>query len=603
MDDDRFAQQFEGLTPGERARVRDLVDQLVECDRSIARAEGKIAVLLAELAHIAHEDGLRQGASEGVEYARRAMAGEVAAATRVHPVSAKNRMEAAERLTSGFPVTHAALAEGRISKRHADVIVDAGAGLDPGGRASLDAHAVGFAATRTAGEVARIAKVQADELAPISLRERHERARRERRVVVTECADGMSELWMLLPSLEARAIYDRVTQMARTVKSDRRRARAAFSAGAALGAVSGDDTPAPGVPRGADPTAAAGETTDDAGTVFGAEESEAGVHVGGPASVDGGLGPDAPLASGPGVVVVTDVRSMDQLRADILADIFLTSSPTGHELHASGTGEALGRIDAVVQVTIPVSQIIDPDAGSSRVDEGGLIAPETARVLAGRASGWDRLFIRPETGQVVAVDRYRPSREQRRALVGRDVTCRFPGCLTPARGSDIDHTREYARGGPTEVSNLAHLCESHHMMKHHSGWGLRQLPDGVLEWTSPAGRVYADEPLGRVFFQEVAGAPERHGDREYDARRSKDRGTQQDQDCAETHAPEHTALYDRRRHHERAGHMRDDVEARRVDHTEEDRRDLAFAAALVRGEITDPAAEWWDQDDAPIEVR
>ncbi|WP_457817393.1 hypothetical protein, partial [Staphylococcus aureus] len=26
-------------------------------------------------------------------------------------------------------------------------------------------------------------------------------------------------------------------------------------------------------------------------------------------------------------------------------------------------------------------------------------------------------------------------------------------------------------------------------------WNVRQLPGGILEWTSPAGRVYIDEPL------------------------------------------------------------------------------------------------------------
>ncbi|WP_231916019.1 HNH endonuclease signature motif containing protein, partial [Microbacterium karelineae] len=202
-------------------------------------------------------------------------------------------------------------------------------------------------------------------------------------------------------------------------------------------------------------------------------------------------------------VAATDLRSMDQLRVDILADILLTSAPTGHELHASGTGVGLDRIQAAVQVTIPASQILDPDAGTARVDEGGIIAPDAARRVAGGASGWDRLFVRPESGRVIAVDRYRPSPAQRRALIGRDVTCRFPGCTTPARKADIDHSREYARGGLTEISNMAHLCEAHHVMKHNSGWGLKQVEGGVLEWTSPAGRVYRDEPLGRVFFQDI----------------------------------------------------------------------------------------------------
>ncbi|WP_197517476.1 HNH endonuclease signature motif containing protein, partial [Microbacterium karelineae] len=360
-------------------------------------------------------------------------------------------------------------------------------------------------------------------------------------------------------------------------------------------------------------------------------------------------------------VAATDLRSMDQLRVDILADILLTSAPTGHELHASGTGVGLDRIQAAVQVTIPASQILDPDAGTARVDEGGIIAPDAARRVAGGASGWDRLFVRPESGRVIAVDRYRPSPAQRRALIGRDVTCRFPGCTTPARRADIDHSREYARGGLTEISNMAHLCEPHHVMKHNSGWGLRQVEGGVLEWTSPAGRVYRDEPLGRVFFQDipesVPGGEGAHGAAEDpipDGNAVRDRAAQpddvepsdtQDGDTqpGDAHVDEATGDVpagdpwrdmmrsitararvaeafaakrvedagrddrNRKLRQARAQDRRDDdeerddarMEALMNDLTEDELHELAFGEAIASGKITDPAAGWWDQLDEP----
>lgn len=131
---------------------------------------------------------------------------------------------------------------------------------------------------------------------------------------------------------------------------------------------------------------------------------------------------------------------------------------------------------------------------SAWLDTGSLIAPDTARRIAGRTPGWERLFIRERAGVIEHVDRYRPSSAQRRSLIGRDLTCRCPGCTTPARKADIDHTHDYARGGRTTLSNLACLCEAHHVMKHQSGWGMRQLSGGVIEWTSPTGRTYAHEP-------------------------------------------------------------------------------------------------------------
>lgn len=443
MDAERITRKLEGLDPRQRERARVLVDEVVECDRAIARAEGKKALLLAELAEIAHTEGERSAAPNGIEDARRAMASEIAAATHTHPAAAKHVMEEAEGFVSDYPRMREALCGGRISARHVRAVTDVGGVLDHDARASLDDAAVPFAETRTPGDLKRIVKQQVAQLDAVSLQERHERERAKRVVTLTERDDGMSDLLFYMPTFEARAISDRATQLAKAVKTDRRRVRR--------------------------DSERAGEDGDDA----------------------------------PTAVAATDLRTTDQLRVDILTDLILTSSPTGHELHASGTG-ALAEVNATVQVTIPVEQIIDPSDGISWIDEGGLISPNTARSVAGRAAGWERLFYRPETGVIEHVDHYRPSAEQRRALIGRDVTCRFPGCTTPARRSDVDHTHDYARGGPTAVTNLAHLCESHHVMKHQSGWTVTQRAHGVMEWTSPTGRTYREEPASRVFFRPVA---------------------------------------------------------------------------------------------------
>ncbi|MDI6941882.1 HNH endonuclease signature motif containing protein [Microbacterium barkeri] len=62
----------------------------------------------------------------------------------------------------------------------------------------------------------------------------------------------------------------------------------------------------------------------------------------------------------------------------------------------------------------------------------------------------------------------------------------------------MDHTIPYAQGGVTDVGNLACLCEGCHQDKHHTPWQVRQLGDGVLEWTSPAGHTYTEKPPPRV---------------------------------------------------------------------------------------------------------
>ena len=70
----------------------------------------------------------------------------------------------------------------------------------------------------------------------------------------------------------------------------------------------------------------------------------------------------------------------------------------------------------------------------------------------------------------------------------------------PAKRCDVDHTIDHAHGGQTRDGNLALLCERHHMLKHNTAWTVTQSAGGVLEWTSPTGRVYIDKPVSTVEF-------------------------------------------------------------------------------------------------------
>ncbi|MBB2993241.1 hypothetical protein FHR72_004749 [Mycolicibacterium iranicum] len=99
--------------------------------------------------------------------------------------------------------------------------------------------------------------------------------------------------------------------------------------------------------------------------------------------------------------------------------------------------------------------------------------------------------------------RYTPSRALADFIRCRDLTCRFPGCDTPATHADIDHTIPYPIG-PTHASNLKILCRFHHLLKTFwtgpTGWRDRQHPDGTIEWTSPTGHTYTTHPGSRLLF-------------------------------------------------------------------------------------------------------
>ena len=423
------------------------------------------------------------GRWDAAELAQRAVAAEIATATRTNDRTIQRQMGQAVELLDRFPSTFGALAHGRISLAHARVIQDAGSALeDRAALSSYEAVVVACAEQQAPGRVRRLAVREAEKAQPEPLNIRHERAREERRVWITPLPDGMAELGAVLPAAVAYGIHDRLTQMAKA-HADLAREQATAASGR--------------------PTVAAG-SLDQRST----DQRTA----------------DQPSTDQP----TTDQLTIDQLRADLLADLLLRGAPAGHDTPDG----LLAAITARVDVTVPVLTLIDGEnlAGSGHASEDCPIAdtaaaavagpatavntstetaksqvpaeldgrhpidPATAIILAGQATAWNRVLTDPITGAVLAVDRYRPGEDLKRLLTARDTRCRFPGCGIKARNLDLDHTHDAALGGPTETGNLAGLCRRHHMLKHHSRWKPRQTGAGILEWTSPTGRKHTDHP-------------------------------------------------------------------------------------------------------------
>ncbi|AZC14450.1 HNH endonuclease signature motif containing protein [Microbacterium sp. ABRD28] len=205
-----------------------------------------------------------------------------------------------------------------------------------------------------------------------------------------------------------------------------------------------------------------------------------------------------------------DTRSLDEVRADVFADMLLTSAPS---LEPTGCGDSaggLGAITAKVQVVIPVMALMGQSDVPCDLAGVGPIDAETARLLAGNSDGvWERLLVHPVTGLTMAVDQYRPTGAMVLFLKGRDKHCRWPGCRMPARTCEVDHNHDAALGGRTEICNLCCLCQRHHSMKQFTAWKVKQLDGGVIEWTSPTGRVYTDNPPGHgVHFSPEEDVPD-----------------------------------------------------------------------------------------------
>jgi hypothetical protein len=148
----------------------------------------------------------------------------------------------------------------------------------------------------------------------------------------------------------------------------------------------------------------------------------------------------------------------------------------------------------------PAARPAPPRRPSAGVILGGAIVPAAllaelirlgAKVQHVRAPGPE-----PE-------DHYTPSAKLAEYIRMRDLTCRHPGCDRPADRTDIDHTQPWPSGA-THPSDLKCYCRIHHLIKTHwtgdGGWSDRQLPDGSVEVTTPAGKTYTTKPGASLLF-------------------------------------------------------------------------------------------------------
>jgi hypothetical protein len=437
------------------AALWSVLAEVCGVDAEVASAEARRMRALARAGHFALDTmaGLR-ASSKAAEMALREVASEIAAAECVSDRSVQGQIGRAMTLADDFPATLDAWEAGALTWAHVRVIVDAGTPLPLERRHEFDVLAVATADGLSPGRLKTRLAALAESLRPTTLTERHRQGRERRCVRVVAGENGMSDLIATLPTVLAVGIYDRLVQQSAALIDAR---------------------------PDADRTGDTDTSRPDARTTDTRTED---------ARVAGTRTADARTA---------DVRTADQVRADILADLLLTAAPDADPTRRDDGPGTLGAIRARVQVVVPALTMLRP--GAENLDPADLVGhgpidATTARALSeATALPWDRVITHPVTGAVLRTDTYQRTAAIDRHLRARDRHCRWPGCVAPAVRCEADHTHDYALGGVTDVGNLAHLCQRHHSQKQFTRWKVRQLPGGVLEWTSPTGRIYTDEPF------------------------------------------------------------------------------------------------------------
>ncbi|MDQ0612627.1 hypothetical protein QF046_000268 [Microbacterium sp. W4I4] len=469
-----------------------LLEEWVETRRQIAMLEARSADLLAQRARLMDADVVAQPVHR--DAIERSMIAEFSAAGRIATGSVSQAFADARFLDQDFPALRDTFRAGRVTAAHVREIVRAAAPVRAAIRdgvieesmlVAFETAALAFAETEAPARTRAHVREVAAAIAGLSLTERNKAAGAERTVTVRSVGDGLALLQAVLPEHLAIGILDRLTRLARVQKHN-------------------TDDRAPMLPVDDDAWEAEAAEVWDGGVIFGS----GGTFTSDPFEEDLDAyweHVDRMLAAGPKVIQIpSDERTTDQIRADLLTDLLLGADPSEVQ------GPGLSNVTATIQVTVNATTLAGLDDHPAQLDGHGELHPDIARALAGRNTGWTRLFLDP-TGMVTETDTYTPTAGMRRFLQARDQHCRFPGCRMPVHRCEADHTLDHALGGSTSLDNLAHLCKTHHALKHPSipdqhRWTARQLPDWTLRWTSPTGRTHVDRPPRRVMF--VPSGPE-----------------------------------------------------------------------------------------------
>ena len=91
------------------------------------------------------------------------------------------------------------------------------------------------------------------------------------------------------------------------------------------------------------------------------------------------------------------------------------------------------------------------------------------------------------------------SAPMKRALLGRDKCCRYPGC-THDKWLDAHHVMHWVDGGETSLSNTLLLCSRHHRLLHEGGYTIRRNFEGNWSFRTGRGEVIPDSPMFKADY-------------------------------------------------------------------------------------------------------
>jgi hypothetical protein len=503
--------------PWQKVPNTRLVEVVQARSRQLAHEQAELFAGMVEIAHavavnelLGHRADTVARAAQQFEWASH----EIAAGLTLTPAAADRELAFATALLERLPLVYASLRQGHIDRGKARVLVDY---LDPANRDVTEEQSrrlcerfVPQAPGLTTKQLSERLYRALHAIDPELRRRRYERAVQERGVTLyIDPHTGTATLvGNGLPPREAAAAAERIDRIGEAAKrAGHPGRRAQISADLYLGMLDGAfhgltekeiinrllDTPR----SGGNP-----EIADEAGTVDETGNGSAKdtdrwaddrVAIREGIEIRVGLATLAGLDDRPG-----EIPGVGPVGADIARDAvaaqrrgaswkFAIVDPDGYLLLAGSlrrrprtATQPTPVRGGLVELNLTLDELhrytLDPTLG----DWHGVLA-EIAEAWADRHQLRRRLAANPHARFVRG-----PLADHVRI---RDRNCCGPGCTRSARRSDLDHTREHARGGETVEVNIGPACRRHHPDKDR-GWSLTQPRPGNFRWVSPLGRIY-----------------------------------------------------------------------------------------------------------------
>ncbi|OXR47427.1 hypothetical protein B7C42_00550 [Nocardia cerradoensis] len=144
--------------------------------------------------------------------------------------------------------------------------------------------------------------------------------------------------------------------------------------------------------------------------------------------------------------------------------------------------EDLGRHRGMPVTTVLTMKLedLEKDSGTATTATGGVVPIREALRLAERSRPYLAIFDHAGLPLHLGRTKRLASPTQRLALIAALRGCSRPGCDAPASLCAAHHIRDYAKGGPTDITNLVLACDACHSLIHDGPGGWKTIAQDEL---------------------------------------------------------------------------------------------------------------------------